>query len=325
MKKALQIFRTSVQNMMSEGSNKLCILSVICTILTICRQAHAPEMDYLSSPEGDEKVKSMKNDIVTKLDHVEGLEKLDLSKVPAENREKVTKLIGILKELKTIKLSRKDETKVQLEKVKRAQLKWQEAKAIFPQVTRKGRHAKPNGEVVRELKSLLNEMDSNKPESEIMAEQHRIRASLSAFKKKLGLSGKALSGPGAPNVTTHEVTQVTKTENTKTEINETEIKDNSASAVAAFSEYFDSYFAKTIKRLEKEIGYPRRRRKRGIVTDILMKLWSIVSFIVMILLWLCVCIFSGVGPVLWFAFAANGYDAICSDIYNFSLKYIFSG
>ncbi|KAI1692456.1 hypothetical protein DdX_21243 [Ditylenchus destructor] len=192
-------------------------------------------------------------------------------------------------------------------------------------VTRSGRHAKPNGELIGKLKSLLNEVDSNKPESEIVAEQRKIRAAFAAFKKKLGLSGRALSVPGAPNVNTPEVTQATKTENTKTEINETEMKDNLASAVAAFSEYFDSYFAKTIKRLEKEIGSPRRRRKRGIVKDILMKLWSLVSFIVMILLWLCVCIFSGVGPVLWFAFAANGYDAICSDIYNFSLKYIFSG
>ncbi|KAI1697670.1 hypothetical protein DdX_18365 [Ditylenchus destructor] len=254
--------------MMSKGSNKICILSVICTILTICRQAHAPETDYLSSPEDDEKVKSVRNDIVSKLDHVEGLEKLDLSKVPPENLEKVAKLIGILKELKTIKLSRKDETKVQLETVKRAQLKWQEAKAIFPQVTRSGRHEKPNGDLVRELKSLLNEVDSNKPESEIVAEQHKIRATFSAFKKKLGLSSKALSVPGAPNVNTPEVTQVTKTENTKTEINETETKDNLASAVAAFSEYFDSYFAKTIKCLEKEIRSPRPNCFGAISTSI---------------------------------------------------------
>ncbi|KAI1694955.1 hypothetical protein Ddc_21616 [Ditylenchus destructor] len=233
---------------MALSSNKLNVLPVICIIiLTICWQAHAPETDPLSE---------------FGLEHIERIEKLDFSKIPEQ--ENVTKLIRILKEMKTINHSGTD-----LEKVKRAQSIWHEAEAIFQQfnLTGNGPHAKPNEELVTELKSLVNEIDS-KSESDIVAKVDKLRVTLSAFKQKLGLSSKAVSAAGIPKGNAPGQAIQPGAEKAQPEINESELKKSLAVALETFSGYINRYFTKTIERLEKDSGNPRRRRKRSLFSKI---------------------------------------------------------
>ncbi|KAI1704423.1 hypothetical protein DdX_14290 [Ditylenchus destructor] len=295
---------------MSFALNKLSILCVISiSFLTICWQAHAPDSASLGSPEGDEKVKSMKNDIDSKLEHIESVEKLDFSKIPTESRGKVTKLIEILKAMKIIILSPTD-----LQNVEKAQLKWQEVKAIFPQMNLNGRHAKPNGELVTKLKSLFNEVDSNNSDSDIVAERNKLRATFEAFKKKLGLSSKALSTTKIPKDNAARQSSLPGAGKAQPENKQDEMKESLAVAVEALSGYIDRFFTEAINRFKKETVNPRRRRKRGLVIKFLNVLMTLIVWITVLIAWGFVCICTGVGPILWAYFEFIGDGSVCTTI-----------